>query len=228
MDLELLALVLRQADLAVLSEELAHRVGETPNLFNHDPVVLDIGALRETEDAIDFDDLLNVLMAHRMKPVAVTGGNPEQMARALDAGLAEAPERAQRARPVEAEPACVTEVVREVPVTVPAIVVDKPLRSGQQVYAKGGDAIVLGAVNAGAEVIADGNVHVYGPLRGRAIAGARGNTQARILTTCLEAELLAIAGTYRTAETPMAPGVAGKPAQVRLVDGKLVMDPIKT
>jgi septum site-determining protein MinC len=190
--------------------------------------VLDISALSEGVDVVDFPALLELMVAHRMKPVAVMGGNPEQMARALDAGLAQAPEQMQRAKPPETGREVIREVLREVPVTVPAVIIDKPLRSGQQVYAKGGDAVVLAAVNAGAEVIADGNVHVYGPLRGRAIAGARGNAEARILTTCLEAELLAIAGTYRTAEMPIAPEVAGKPAQVRLVDGKLVMDPLRT
>ncbi len=83
------------------------------------------------------------------------------------------------------------------------------------------------AVNAGAEVLADGNIHVYGPLRGKAIAGSRGNTEARIFTTCLEPELVAIAGVYRTTETPLPKDVAGKPAQVRLVDGVLVMTPLK-
>jgi septum site-determining protein MinC len=111
---------------------------------------------------------------------------------------------------------------------VPTLVIDKPLRSGQQVYAKGGDLIVLAAVNAGAEVIADGNIHVYGPLRGKAVAGSRGNVDARIFSTCLEPELIAIAGVYRTTETPIPPDVAGKPAQVRLVDGVLVMSPLKS
>jgi septum site-determining protein MinC len=115
-----------------------------------------------------------------------------------------------------------------VPVSVPTLVIDRPLRSGQQVYAKGGDLVVLGAVNAGAEVIADGNIHVYGPLRGKAIAGSRGNTEARIFTTCFEPELFAIAGVYRTTDIPIPPDVAGKAAQVRLVDGVLVMTPLKS
>jgi septum site-determining protein MinC len=121
----------------------------------------------------------------------------------------------------------VKEVVREVPRHIPTLVVDKPLRSGQQVYAKGGDLIVLAAVNFGAEVIADGHVHVYAPLRGKAIAGARGNAEARIFSTCFEPELIAIAGVYRTTETPIPPEVTGKPAQVRLVGDRLVMEPLK-
>jgi septum site-determining protein MinC len=111
-------------------------------------------------------------------------------------------------------------------VDVPTLVIDKPLRSGQQVYAKGGDLIVLAAVNFGAEVIADGHVHVYAPLRGKAIAGARGNTEARIFSTCLEPELVAIAGTYRTTETPLPAEVLGKPAQIRLDGDRLVFQPV--
>jgi len=98
------------------------------------------------------------------------------------------------------------------------MVVHKPLRSGQKVYARGGDLVVLAMVNRGAEVIADGNIHVYAPLRGKAMAGARGNTSARIFSLCLEPELVSIAGVYRTTEQELAGDVLGKPAQVRLSD----------
>ena len=106
------------------------------------------------------------------------------------------------------------------------LLIDRPLRSGQQVYARGGDVIVTGLVSFGAEVIADGNVHVYAPLRGKAIAGARGDTGARIFTTCLEAQLVAVAGVYRTSEVALPPDVAGKPAQIRLQDDKLLLEAI--
>ena len=111
---------------------------------------------------------------------------------------------------------------------VPTMVVDKPLRSGQRLYARGGDLVVLAAVSFGAEVIADGNIHVYGPLRGRAIAGARGNTGARIFSTCLEPQLVSIAGIYRTAEAPLPADVQGQPAQVRLVGEKILVEPLPT
>ena len=110
--------------------------------------------------------------------------------------------------------------------TRPTVVVDKPLRSGQQVYARGADLVVLAVVSFGAEVIADGNVHVYAPLRGRAVAGARGNTAARIFTTCLEPQLVSIAGIYRTTETELADNVRGKPAQIRLDGEKLIIEPL--
>jgi septum site-determining protein MinC len=121
-------------------------------------------------------------------------------------------------------------VVRDI--QAPAtMVIDKPVRSGQKIYARGGDLVVLAMVNQGGEVVADGNIHVYAPLRGKAMAGARGNASARIFSLCLEPELISIAGVYRTSETPLPADVAGKPAQVRLSsdDGqdRLLIEPLK-
>ena len=225
--LPLVTVVLHQADPAVLADELQQRLGDTPNFFDDDPVVLDLAPVREREEPIAFDAIVAALRRHRMRPALATGGSAAQMADALAAGLPAAPDPAPPQKPRTVEVEVIREVEREVPVHVPTLVVDKPLRSGQQAYAKGGDLIVHAAVNAGAEVLADGNIHVYGPLRGKAIAGSRGNTGARIFTTCLEPELIAIAGVYRTTETPLPKDVAGKPAQVRLVDGVLVMTPLK-
>jgi septum site-determining protein MinC len=92
------------------------------------------------------------------------------------------------------------------------------------VYARGGDLIVLAVVSFGAEVIADGNIHVYAPLRGRAIAGARGDVHARIYCTCLEPQLVSVAGIYRTTETPLPADVQGKPALVRLDGEKIIVE----
>jgi len=100
-----------------------------------------------------------------------------------------------------------------------SVIIDKPLRSGQQVYARGADAVLLAVASAGSEVIADGSVHVYAPLRGRALAGARGDTEARIFTTSFEAELVSIAGVYRTFEQGIPADIARRPAQVSLVLG---------
>jgi septum site-determining protein MinC len=110
------------------------------------------------------------------------------------------------------------------PGAAPTMVLDRPLRSGQQVYARGGDLVVMAAVNFGAEVIADGHIHVYAPLRGRAIAGARGNIAARIFSTCMEPQLISIAGVYRTAENSLPGNVLGKPAQVRLDGDTLIIE----
>ncbi len=109
----------------------------------------------------------------------------------------------------------------------PTMVIDRPLRSGQRVYARGGDLVVLGVVSHGAEVIADGNIHIYGPLRGRAIAGASGDTEARIFAGAMEPELISIAGTYRTTDKPLAPDVHGKAALARLDGEKMLFEPLK-
>ncbi|MFP3185648.1 MAG: septum site-determining protein MinC, partial [Paraburkholderia sp.] len=105
-------------------------------------------------------------------------------------------------------------------------VIDKPLRSGQRIYAKG-DLVVLGLVSYGAEVIAEGNIHIYAPLRGRALAGVQGNHDARIFCTCLEPELISIAGIYRTTETPLPADVLGKPVQIWLDEEKLMIEPLR-
>ena len=110
------------------------------------------------------------------------------------------------------------------PIPMGTVVIDKPLRSGQQVYARGADLVVLAMVSFGAEVIADGNIHVYAPLRGRAIAGARGNTSARIFSTCMEPQLVSIAGIYRTTEVAIPSEFLGKSAQVRLDGEKLLIE----
>lgn len=110
---------------------------------------------------------------------------------------------------------------------VPPLVVDKPLRSGQQVYARGGDLVVLAVVSFGAEVIADGSIHVYAPLRGRALAGAMGDTSARIYAARMEPQLLSIAGMYRTTETELPADVRGRPAQVRLEGERLLVEPLE-
>lgn len=105
-------------------------------------------------------------------------------------------------------------------------VIDKPLRSGQRIYAKG-DLVVLGLVSYGAEVIAEGNIHIYAPLRGRALAGVQGNHDARIFCTCLEPELISIAGIYRTTENPLPADVHGKPVQIWLEEEKLMIEPLR-
>ena len=116
-------------------------------------------------------------------------------------------------------------VAEPMPAAALTTVIDKPLRSGQRLYAEG-DLVVLALVSHGAEVIAGGNIHVYAPLRGRALAGVRGDHGARIFCTCMEPELISIAGIYRTVETALPDEVQGKPAQVRLDGEKLIVEPL--
>lgn len=220
--LPLVALLLKSPDLSLLAEELQARFGEHPDFFDRDPLVIDLAPVG-AEAEVDFTRLLELLRQYRVMPVAVKGGSATQMEAAIAAGLAAAPEAA----PTPALPQTGREKVpQQAPQPTSALVIDKPLRSGQQVYARGRDVVVLAMVNPGAEVIADGHVHVYAPLRGKAIAGARGDEQARIFTLCLEPELVSIAGVYRTSENELPAGLRGQPAQVRLVEGKLVMEPL--
>ena len=237
-NMPLVALLLKSADLEALARELALRFGDIPDFFDHDPLVIDLAPLQASaSDAdIDFPALIGLLRSYRVMPIAVKGGSPDQMAAALRAGLLNAPDAhlltpKPVAAPTKRQPAPQPQPQAAAPLG--ALVIDKPLRSGQQVYARGRDLVVMAMVNAGAEVIADGSIHVYAPLRGKAMAGARGNAEARIFALALEAELLSIAGVYRTSENPLPPGVAGLPAQVRLVPGeegsdgdKLVMTPL--
>ncbi|MEO6746177.1 MAG: septum site-determining protein MinC [Caldimonas sp.] len=239
--LALVALVLRTSDLTALAAALEERFGQTP-LFDHDPVVIDLSQLEPDAEPLDFGALVALLRAHRMVPAGVEGGSVAQNEAALEAGLGETPTLAIGAARAEstvrelvheaAKPSKGTKTAKPADPAaapaqpVPTLVIDRPLRSGQQVYARGGDLVVMAAVNFGAEVIADGHIHVYAPLRGRAIAGARGNTAARIFSTCMEPQLVAIAGTYRTTDTALPADVLGKPAQVRLDGETLVVEPL--
>ncbi|MET1115511.1 MAG: septum site-determining protein MinC [Comamonas sp.] len=231
--LHVVAVALKDTDIQLVAADLAQRLADDPDFFDNDPVLIDLAQVKQSENPIDFPALIALLQAHHTQPVAVRGGSEAQTRDALAAGLCSAPD-AQAARAAQVEVHEVVhevirevEVVREVPAPMAgAMVIDKPLRSGQQVYARGTDLVVLAVVSYGAEVIADGNVHVYAPLRGRAIAGARGNTSARIFSTCMEPQLLSIAGMYRTTETELSPDVVGKPAQVRLDGEKIIVEPL--
>jgi septum site-determining protein MinC len=257
--LPLLALVLKSADLGALARDLEARFADIPDFFEQDPLVIDLSRLESEapegeQVTVDFPALLGLLRTYRLAPVAVHGGSPEQAAAALKAGLFRAPDaRIGTAPPAisnaeaaaqavaAAAKAAVEAGLMQAPgarggapgaeAAAGALVVDKPLRSGQQVYARGRDLVMLAMVNAGAELIADGHIHVYAPLRGRALAGARGNADARIFALGMEPELVSIAGVYRTGETPLPAAVRGKPTQVRLVadskGNRLVFDPLQ-
>lgn len=230
--LPLVAVILKTAKLDVLADALDAQLADSPDFFEQEPVVIDLSQLQDDgdSDGIDFTALRALLARHQTQPIAVRGGSDVQHAAARAAGLSVAdmpvaPTPTPRTAPAPAPEA--PQIVREVPVPAAGtLVIDKPLRSGQQVYARGGDVIVMAVVSFGAEVIADGNIHVYAPLRGKAIAGARGNTEARIFTTCMEAQLVAIAGIYRTSEVALPADIAGKAVQIHLDDKKLLMEPI--
>ncbi|HEX5371263.1 MAG TPA: septum site-determining protein MinC [Aquabacterium sp.] len=234
--LTLVSFVLKTGNMPALAQAMEERFGDTPDFFSHDPVVIDLTPMGSLSVPLDFPALITLLERFKLKPVAVRGGSAAQLESAQKSGLGEAPDSqagAPRTETVVKE--VIREVIREVPVQVPVevpvaantMIIDKPLRSGQQIYAKGCDLVVMAVVNHGAEVIADGSIHVYAPLRGKAIAGAKGNTGARIFSTCMEPELLSIAGTYRTTENPLPADVVGRPAQIRLDGERLVYEAIK-
>jgi septum site-determining protein MinC len=231
-NLPLVALLLKSADLHALERDFAARFGDIPDFFDGDAMVIDLSRLEPLDAAVDFGALVALLKRYRLIPVGVREGHRSHIEAAAAAGLLSAVDAriqppAPKTAPAKAEPPASASSLAPPP---PTLVIDRPLRSGQQVYARGRDLVVLAMVNAGAEVIADGNVHVYAPLRGRAMAGARGDAEARIFSFALEPELISIAGVYRTGEEPLPETVRGKPAQVRLVTGpdgeRLVFEPL--
>ena len=226
--LPLVALLLKSTQLNDVARELEQRYGASPDFFAGDPLLIDLSPIRDSEEIPEWSYLLPLLRRFHLVPVAARGGSARQMQSALQAGLAQA-EDALPARG-DNQPGGVSPAPAAEPALLPALIVDRPLRSGQQVYARGRDLVLLAVVNPGAEVIADGHIHVFAPLRGKAIAGARGYADARIFAASLEAELISIAGVYRTSDKPLPANVQGKPAQVRLEAGpdgeRLVLEPI--
>jgi septum site-determining protein MinC len=236
-DLPLVALLLKTTQIDKVSQALARQLSESPGFFENEPVIIDLSGFTVPDDKtlefLDLSSLMQVLRQHSLLPLGIKGANGPllELARAL--GLVDASDaRVRRSLPLaEAEP-ITPPVVQTQNVPLGALVIDKPLRSGQQVYAKGRDLVMLAMVNPGAELIADGHVHVYATLKGKAIAGARGNTQARIFAQCMEPELLSIAGVYRTSEHALPNDVLGNAAQVCLQTGpdgdKLLISPLKS
>ena len=223
--------ILNSAEHAALDTHISTLFAATPDFFGGEAAVFECGRLPADAPSPDWAWLAQELKSRGLNPFAVQNASAELAAAARKAGLLVLNDAAPAPAVVAAEP--VPEPVPEpapepaAPAAAPTRIIDKPLRSGQRVYAAGGDIVVLAAVNPGAEVIADGSIHVYAPLKGRALAGARGDTSARIFTTHLEAELVSIAGVYRTFESAPDIAVAKKPAQIRLADtSQIVIEPL--
>lgn len=238
--LKIIQTQLRSADPAALHAALGELTGNAPDFFDNDLAVLDFSQAENLPLTVDWPEIRKLLRQSGLHAIATCGLPPALAASAAEAGLPStpadaftrsgrpAPRAAEALEPVTPapapEPAPVAPPPPPAPVAPPpppeppprTVVVDKPLRSGQRVYAKGADLIVMAMVSAGAEVIADGNIHVYAPLRGRALAGASGDRKARIITTSLEAELISIAGLYRTFEAGVPADLARQPAMVSL------------
>ncbi|WP_293776405.1 septum site-determining protein MinC [uncultured Oxalicibacterium sp.] len=244
--------ILRDANLSVLEKAMQEMTGGNADFFDDEFAVIDVGFL-DPETVIDWTGITALLKSHHLNAVAVRNAAPGMVADiaahglSLDGSVKPREEAAQAAAtetaaPQQAEidltpaPAVVLEAapVQAAHAAAPAaqfaantMIVDTPVRAGQRIYARGADLVITAAVNNGAEVIADGSIHVYAPLRGRALAGASGNTEARIFTLSMEAELVSIAGMYRTFENGLPADQARKTMQVRLIGDRIDMLPIK-
>jgi len=199
------------ADVARLERDLAAQVARSPELFHRMAVLVDPGVLGDNGADATLSAVVAMLRQHGLVPVGVLGADTRE-AEALDVAVV-----ADR-RPEKTSESSKSQTS--------ALVVERPVRSGQQVYAKGRDLVVLGSVAPGAEVIADGHVHVYGPLRGRAVAGASGDETARILCRQLYAELVVVAGFYRVSED-LPPEVVGRSVSIRWNGQQLEFHPME-
>ena len=212
----LTVLHLFKLDRVAIERHLTEKIKQAPGFFNNTPVVIDLEGLEESRDGVDFAALYDLLKGCGMVPVGIRNGNPKLQAVARLAGLPLLPESRSVGPAKKAEQGVE-------PVAARGRIVNHPVRSGQQIYAPNGDLIILGTVSAGAEIMADGHVHVYGLLRGRAQAGVRGDLEARIFCQGLEAELISIAGRYRVSEQ-IGSDDWGKAAQIHLADDRLIID----
>jgi len=218
-------------DLAVIGKQLSRTVEQAPDFFRNTPIVMDISRLTAGSQQVDFAGVVSVCRDLGMVPIGVRGGSPAHNRSAEALGMAILADRSSdrkpaqhHARPPSTEPAPSSE---QVPASCDnaAMLVTQPVRSGQRIHAEGGDLIVTAHVSAGAEIIADGHIHVYGTLRGRALAGAKGDIKSRIFCNNLQAELVAIAGQYQISEN-MNDSVRGMPVQVYLENLTLVIHPL--
>ncbi|MFZ6863027.1 septum site-determining protein MinC [Undibacterium sp. Ji67W] len=228
------AILLHDASTSVLEAALKEMTAGSPDFFDDEFAVIDVEAIADA--VVDWNALIPLFKAHGLNPVAVRHAREEDHETIRSHGLsidvvskprleteqvaAPAPVQAPAPAPTPVEPQI---IVRN----NPAMVIDTPVRAGQRIYARGADLIITASVNNGAEVIADGSIHIYAPLRGRALAGATGNTEARIFALTMEPELVSIAGIYRTFENGFPPLQANHPVQVRLNGDSIEVSSLK-
>ena len=248
-----MSLRLHTTDTDIIDQQLANKVQQAPAFFKNTPVVIDFTVLEQlSEGELDASILLECVKRHNLLPiVASLSDKSSPLAQSIAIPLIEAstrnsavpPDRENKAKDApENARKNTTEslqnsakaddelekiaVSREVEYVVKApLFIDKPVRSGQQIYARDTDLIIMGTVSPGAEVIADNNIHIYGPLRGRALCGVSGNESTRIFCSSLEAELVSVAGSFRMLET-IPEELRGKPAQIWLDQDRLNIEPL--
>lgn len=209
------------------------KLRQAPSFFEEAPLVLDLQNVPDDGRGFDLADTVQRLRTLGFAPVGVQNAGEGHSAQALELGLCPFPAwRSGRQRPVrdpgpkdDAEP---KRPERENPPpapTRPAKLLTQPVRSGQRVYARGGDLVAVAPISSGAELIADGHIHVYGALRGRALAGVGGDESARIFCRNLDAELVSIAGAYRVRDD-IDEALIGQAVQIFLKNDELVIDPL--
>jgi len=205
---------LRSLDATAVHDELAARLATAPQMFERIAICLDLSALDKEPEAEELRAVLDAIRRAGMFPVGLAYGTSavEMLARSLDLPVLTQFRAQSRAPVVEPRKPAVVEAPE---FTNPTLMHHQPVRSGQRVYARHRDLVVTSVVGAGAEVMADGCVHIYGALRGKAAAGARGEVTARVFCQEFHAELISIAGVFRVFET-IPPELAGKPVQAWL------------
>lgn len=219
-------LILYSNDLAVIEQRLQQKVSLAPDFFRNSPIVFDLHELNNNNDEIDVVKLVELIRKVGLFPIGIRGGNEFQNDRASSIFIPVDATRGSQGIVAETPKVSVPApelqtIVKEVVVNNAATLITQPVRSGQRIYVSG-DLIILAQVSAGAEIMAEGNIHVYNTLRGRALAGVQGNTNARIFCFDLQAELISIAGDYKTSED-LKETVRKKPVQVYLQNHALII-----
>ena len=217
--LSMMVAFLYNSDRILIEQQFTEKIAAARNLFKNAPIVIDLHALQNAEAPLDLQHLVDLFRKHGLVPIGIRGGNARQQETALSLALGILPD----AKPVssKAEPQGETSVQ-----ATRDKIFTQPVRSGQQVAALQGDLIVLSAVNPGAEILAGKNIHVYGALRGRAIAGVHGYSEARIFCRYFDAELVAIAGQYQLNED-FDDSVRGKAVHIFLENDCLRIQPFE-
>jgi len=213
--------ILHSSDPLAIDAALKQMTGGVPDFFDDEFAVIDVSDIAAGLPKIDWKQLVALLKKYRLNAVAVRGATPE-MADAIRSHGLSLDEGGASVKPREPGPAPAA-VAPAPAVAAPAgtMVIDTPVRAGQRIYARGCDLIITAVVNNGAEIIADGSIHVYAPLHGRALAGASGNAEARIFALSMQPELVSIAGVYRTFDEGFPPEMARQPAQIRLIGDRI-------
>ncbi|WP_416191550.1 septum site-determining protein MinC [Neisseria sp. CCUG12390] len=222
--LDVLAIHLHTADLTELEEFLRQRTGQYQGL-EIVPFVLDVQDFEHPE-SLDLAGMISLFARYGMQILGLRHESETWAAYAARYHLvfsrgdkSDAPQQPQL-QASELKPVSATVI------SSPTVLISTPVRTGQQVYAENGDLIVTGIVSQGAELIADGNIHIYAPMRGRALAGAKGDTNARIFIHSMQAELVSVAGIYRNFEQDLPEHLHKKAVQVSLQDNRLVINAI--